>query len=106
MKPVKVAKVAEPKIKPVKVAKVVEPKVKPVKVAKVAEPKVKPVKVAKVAEPKVKPEKYIKPVNRTVYVPDTQINRIEVIETPARSSFELMQSRLPLTRRPFDEDEI
>ena len=59
-----------------------------------------------VVEPKVKPEKYIKPVNRTVYVPETQINRIEVIETPARSSFELMQSRLPLTRRPFDEDEI
>ena len=79
---------------------------KPVKVAKVAEPKVKPVKVAKVTEPKVKPEKYIKPVNRTVYVPDTQMNRIEVIEIPARSSFELMQSRLPLTRRPFDEDEI
>ena len=106
VKPVKVAKVAEPKVKPVKVAKVTEPKVKPVKVAKVHEEKVKPVKVAKVQEPKVKPEKYIKPVNRTVYVPDTQVNRIEVIETPARSSFELMQSRLPLTRRPFDEDEI
>ena len=106
VKPVKVAKVVEPKVKPVKVAKVAELKVKPVKVAKVTEPKVKPVKVAKVQEPKVKPEKYIKPVNRTVYVPDTQMNRIEVIETPARSSFELMQSRLPLTRRPFDEDEI
>ena len=106
VKPVKVVKVHEEKVKPVKVAKVQEPKVKPVKVAKVAEPKVKPVKVAKVVEPKVKPEKYIKPVNRTVYVPETQINRIEVIETPARSSFELMQSRLPLTRRPFDEDEI
>ena len=134
VKPVKVAKVHEERVKPVKVAKVKETKqqefvnmsllnsavlsststninlnkstVKPVKVAKVTEPKVKPVKVAKVAEPKVKPEKYIKPVNRTVYVPDTQINRIEVIETPARSSFELMQSRLPLTRRPFDEDEI
>jgi hypothetical protein len=28
----------------------------------------------------------------------------EVQETPVYSAFEIMQSRMPLTRKPFDED--
>jgi len=136
-KPVKVTKVTEPKVKvvkekPVKVAKVTEPKVKvvkekPVKVAKVTEPKVKavkekPVKVAKVTEPKVKvvKEKPIKTEKTRVarefstkttdsgYKPVSYMTPVYKAsipqETPVYNSFETMQNRLPMTRKPFDNE--
>jgi len=114
VKPVKIAEAKPEKVKPVKAPKVKEERVKPVKVAKVHEPKTKPVKVATVKqkpvriekESNIKPVSELKTANRTVFRPTTGKYSVVLQETPVSNSFEQLQSRLPLTRRPFDNEDI
>ena len=107
------------KVKPVKVAKVAEPKVekvKPVKVAKVAEPKVEKVKPVKSKEIRtasgrnipIQQQEHVKPVAQVqeLHASEDLYKIPQPQETPVYSAFETMQSRLPLVRRPFDTDDI
>ncbi|MCD8377402.1 MAG: hypothetical protein LUB59_01290, partial [Candidatus Gastranaerophilales bacterium] len=110
IKPEKPVKVAE--VKPVRQPKPEKIKLeKPVKVAGVKP--VKPVEPERQPKPeKIKPEKPVKVVSRTTSDATAAFSSQQGVynypaaqEVPVSSSFEMFQSRLPLTRKPFDDEE-